>query len=300
MNDSGVKNYLNSLLFFAFLAALAGLEFYGHVLERSLGLYLKWNNHERAQLGRMWVRNQEQMAAQRKIQSLLSGRNLREASTESIRTLSELFQSLNPSFPLLISREKFLRLYFDFPGQWARRIISPYELIEIDSNKNWRRVLLTRFGRWITLSFIDTQNFPVREVFLSVDQLEQMQATRTVERGTLESLEFPAESIYPIREFLQVMRTLDPATQEALFPDPQWFLSKEFHVSRVGVKLEDPDFPDAVLFGFEYLSDFFSNVLLIPVPQEVANNMLSLIERSPQESLLQSPPPFDEGGEAFP
>ncbi len=154
---------------------------------------------------------------------------------------------------------------------------------------------MSRFGSWITVSFINAQNFPIREVFLSIDQIDEMESTRTVEEGTLESQEFLAESIYPIKEFLEVMRTLDPITQESLFPDPQWFLSKEFHITRVGVQNESPRFPGAVVFGIEYESEFFTQVLLIPVPQEVANNMLSLIERSPQE--MESLTSFsNEGG----
>ncbi len=283
MKEKSVKGYLNGLVFFSFLVFLGIAEFYGKAAEKAVGNFLKWNNHQRAQLGRMWERDQEQIAAQKKIQSLLSNQNLRKVSANSIKSFRELFQSLNPSFPLLVSREKFLQLYFDFPGQWARRMISPFELIEIDSNKSWHRVLLNRFGSWITVSFINAQNFPIREVFLSVDQIEDIESTRTVEEGTLEAQKFQAESIYPIQEFLQVMRTLDPITQETLFPDPQWFLSKEFHITRVGVQNESPQFPEAVVFGIEYESDFYTQVLLIPVPREVANNMLSLIERSPQE-----------------
>lgn len=283
MKEKAIKGYLNSLIFFSFIVILGIAEFYGKATERAIGNYLKWNNHERAQLGRMWERDQEQLAAKKKIQSILSNQNLRRISSESIKSFRELFQSLNPSFPLLVSRDKFLQLYFDFPGKWARRIISPFELIEIDSNKSWSRVLMSRFGSWITVSFINSQNFPIREVFLSVDQIEEMESTRTVEEGTLEVQNFLVESIFPIKEFLEVMRTLDPVTQETLFPDPQWFLSKEFHITRVGVKTDSPRFPDAVVFGIEYESEFFTQVLLIPVPQEVANNMLSLIERSPQD-----------------
>ncbi len=283
MKDKAVKGYLNGLVFFSFIACLGAIEFYGHVAEKAIGNYLKWDNHKRAQLGRMWERDKEQLAANKKIQSILSNQNLQRVTADSIKSFRGLFQSLNPSFPLLVSREKFLQLYFDFPGKWAQRIISPFELIEIDSNKSWQRVLLNRFGSWITVSFINSQNFPIREVFLSVDQVDEIESTRTVVEGNLEKLNFVAESIYPLQEFLQVMRTLDPVTQEILFPDPQWFLSKEFHITRVGVQMESPRFPGSVVFGIEYESDFFTHVLLIPVPQEIANNMLSLIERSPQD-----------------
>ena len=168
------------------------------------------------------------------------------------------------------------------PGQWARNIISPYDLIEIDSDESWDRVLLTRFGQWITISFIDRKNFPIREIFLSRDKLFEVQSSRTVKRSQLEEAGFEKDWIFPVHKFLQVLQTLDPAAQEALFPDPQWFLGKSYHIKRVGMMENPPGYenPQPVLFGIEYKTEFFTETLLIPVPREIANNMLSLIERT--------------------
>ena len=128
--------------------------------------------------------------SQRKIQSIRSVLDLQEESAESIETLKQLFEQVEPAFPLVVSRRKFLQLYHDFPGQWSERIISPYELIKIDATKNWDRVLLKSFGPWITLGFLDLQGVPIREIFLSVDVLVEVQSTRTVKRGTLEESNF--------------------------------------------------------------------------------------------------------------
>ena len=280
MNPTGIRENLNLSLFFLVLIALGVLEMTGQIVERSVGYYLKWENSHRPQLGRIWERDRESLAAQKKIESLLSSLNLQEQSADSIESFKELFERLSPSFPQLVSREKFLHLYYDFPGQWANKVISSFDLIEIDANKNWQRVLLTRFGPWITVSFIDTQNFPIREIFLFTDQLKEIQSTRTMRRGNLEEVGIRPGMIFPLSNFLKVFKTLDPGTQKALFPDPQWFLGKKYHITRVGVLPSGAEQGNAesTLFAIEYESDFFTNVLLIPVPQEVTNNLLSQIE----------------------
>jgi len=269
------------ILFFALLA-LISLEFYGKIFERGVGNYLKWQNATRPQLGRVWERDRQGVLAQSKIQTIRSILDSREESAEAIDSLKTLFEKIEPSFPLVLSREKFLELYYDFPGQWSAGIISPFELISIDSQNNWTRVLLKRSGRWITVGFIDSQNIPVHEIFMSTDALVEVQATRAVKRGRLEEAGFENDRVYPATVFLPVLQTLDPKTQQAVFPDPRWFLAKDYSITRLGIR--EPVVPlgsiPSLEFGIEYDTDYYTGVLLIPVPLEIANNMLSQIERT--------------------
>jgi hypothetical protein len=202
-----------------------------------------------------------------------------------------LFEGISPGFPLVVSREKFLELYYDFPGQWSEQIISSYDLIDLDSKKIWDRVFLKRFGPWITIHFIDRQNIPIHELFLSVDTLFEVQATRTVKRGTLEDSKFTVNQIFPISEFLPVLKSLDPITQKTVFPDPRWFLGKNYHVTRVGISdYFAGDLAQHLLFGVEYDTEYYTGVLLIPVPIELADNMMSQIEKADISDLVASPP----------
>ncbi|MGP0629446.1 hypothetical protein ACTRW9_07050 [Nitrospina sp. 32_T5] len=296
MKNTGIRENLNVGLFFSILVVLCFLEITTHLFEKAVGYYLKWENHTRPQLGRIWERDRENLAAQKKIESLLSSLNLQERSAESIQSLKELFEKLSPSSPQVVSRHKFVQLYYDFPGQWAKNLIPSYDLIEIDADKNWQRVLLTQFGPWITVSFIDNQNYPIREVFLSSDQLVEIQSTRTVQRGQLEDLGFRSETIFTLAEFLKIFKTLDPVTQKALFPDPQWFLRHNYHILRVGLQ-ENPDSmggSGSPMFGIEYETEFFTDVLLTPIPGEISNNLLSQFERPGAEGAVD-PETFMQG-----
>lgn len=212
------------------LLVIFPLEFMGKVIERGIGHYLKWENHNRPQLGRIWERDREKIVAQKKIESILSSLDTQEQSSESVRSFKELLDQLNPSVPQMVSRKKFLQLYFEFPEQLSHKILSPYELLEIDSNRDWQRVLLTQFGEWITISFINNQNFPIREVFLSSEGMGETPLTQDIFRGTLEEAGFGSTSILPFADFMRVLRTLDQVAQEKLFPNPQWFFSKNYHV----------------------------------------------------------------------
>ena len=131
------------------------------------------------------------------------------------------------------------------------------------------------------MQFIDRQNIPIHELFISVDTLFEVQATRTVKRGTLEDSSFTVNRIFSISEFLPILKSLDRATQKAVFPQPRWFLGKNYHVTRVGIS----DFPAGELvkhlfFGVEYDTDYYTGVLLVPVPTELANNIMSQIEKA--------------------
>jgi len=285
VKSAGVPRQWQGIVLLFLLIGGGALEFYGKVFERGVGYYLKWQNYKRPQLGRIWERDRESLVAQSKVQSLLSDLNLQENSAESLQTLSELFEKLEPGFPLLVTRKKFLDLYFDFPGPWSERIVSPYELLQIDSEKNWGRVFLKRFGPWITIGFLDIHGIPIREIFLSADTLFEVQSTRTIKRGRLEEMGFKKERIFSRDQVVSIIETLDPATQKAVFPEPRWFLEKEYHVTRIGVSDQISRSQNHTVFGIEYNTDYYTGVLLIPVPLEVAYNILSQIEKTEGDDL---------------
>jgi hypothetical protein len=276
------RDWWLGIILLLFLVVLFSLELYGKIFERGIGNYLKWQNSTRSQLGRVWDKDRQTVLAQTKVQSIRSLLDSRQESAQAIDSLKALFENTEPSFPLVLSREKFLDLYYDFPGQWSTRMISPFELISIDSKYNWTRVLLKRFGQWFTIGFLDSHNIPVHEVFVATDALQEVQATRTVKQGSLEEVGFEKDRIYSVAVFLPLLEALDPKTQHAVFPDPRWFLDKDYSITRIGVR-EFETFKKIVPrleFGIEYNTDYNSGVLLIPVSQEIANNLLSQIERT--------------------
>lgn len=290
MKKGWVRAHINGLVFSVLLLTLFLLEGFGQIIERGIGDYLKWQNHRRPQLGRIWEKDRQNIVAQRKIQSILNSLNSQEEAAESIDSFKLLFLDLGPVSSHLISREKFLDLYYNFPGQWPQRIISPYELLKIDSGKKWNRVILSRSGPWITLSFIGPDNLPITEKYFSIEILDELQSDRALQRGKLEEIGFKEDRIFSIENFIPILQTLDPSSQ-SLFPDPRWFLNKGYHVTRVGISeltsLGDPFHP--VRFGIECQTEYFYEVLLLPIPMEIAGNVLSQIERSDLGNLEEAP-----------
>ena len=282
MKFAGVRRPWHSVAGLVILSAFLFLEFYTNLFEKSVGYYLKWQNHKRPQLGRMWERDRQSLIAQAQIQSIRSSLDIQEESASGISSLKQLFENVAPGFPLVVTREKFLQLYFDFPGLGSEQIISPYDLISLDSAKNWNRVLLKRFGPWITLQFLDQKNIPAHEIFLSIDTILDIQATRSIKRGTLEDSNFKKNRIFRFDEVLPVLKSLDSVTQTAVFPEPRWFLEKNYYITRVGVSEVVPGEETAqhLVFGIEYETDYYTGVLFIPVAMELANNILSQIDRS--------------------
>ena len=155
-------------------------------------------------------------------------------------------------------------------------------MISLDSEKEWDRVFLKRFGPWVTLQFLDHKNIPVHEIFLSVDTILDVQATRSIKRGTLEDSNFKSNRIFNIGEVLPVLKSLDPVTQKAVFPEPRWFLEKNYFLTRIGVAddVTGNNPSKQLVFGIEYNTDYYTGVLLIPVALELANNIMSQIDKS--------------------
>ena len=295
MKFTGVRKSWHGVAGLIVLSAFLSLELYANLFEKSVGYYLKWENHKRPQLGRMWDLDRQSLVAQAKIKSIRSSLDLQEVTAIGISSFKHLFEGISPGFPLVVSREKFLQLYYDFPGQWSEQIISSYDLIDLDSKKIWDRVFLKRFGPWITIQFIDRQNIPIHELFLSIDTLFEVQATRTIKRGTLEDSKFTTNRIFQISEFLPVLKSLDAITQKAVFPEPRWFLGKNYHVTRVGISdFFAGELAQHLLLGVEYDTEYYTGVLLIPVPIELADNMMSQIEKADLSDLVNTPPSLGE------
>ncbi|NIQ01156.1 MAG: hypothetical protein GWM98_12710, partial [Nitrospinaceae bacterium] len=53
----------------------------------------------------------------------------------------------------------------------------------------------------------------------------------------------------------------------------------------ISEKLAEEASPQQMTFGIEYDTDYFTGVLLIPVPLDIAYNLLSQIERTENYSL---------------
>ena len=296
MKFAGVRRSWHSVVGLVVLSVFFFLEFYANLFEKSVGYYLKWQNHKRPQLGRMWERDRQSLIAQAQIQSIRTSLDIQEENASSISSLKQLIENVDPGFPLVVTREKFIYLYFDFPGQGSEKIISPYDLISLDFKNTWDRVMLKRFGPWVTFQFLDQKNIPVHEIFLSVDTILDVQSTRSIKRGTLEDSKFKPNRIFKIDEVLPVLKSLDPITQKAVFPDPRWFLEKNYFLTRVGISdTETGEEPSQQLvFGIEYDTDYYTGVLFIPVALELANNIMSQIDRTDifGESEVVSEPSF--------
>ena len=144
------------------------------------------------------------------------------------------------------------------------------------------------WGAQHCLGFIDKKNIPIQEIFLSVDTIMDIRTTRSIKRGTLEDSNFKPNRIFNIHEVLPILKSLDPVTQKAVFPEPRWFLEKNYYLTRVGlaeVKGGDEESED-LIFGIEYDTDYYTGVLFIPIPVGLANNIMSQIDRS--DNFLES------------
>ena len=96
---------------------------------------------------------------------------------------------------------------------------------------------------------------------------------------------------------MPLLKSLDPITQKAVFPDPRWFLEKNYFLTRIGVSdsVTGKEPSQQLVFGIEYDTDYYTGVLFIPVALELANNIMSQIDKADifVESEIGSEPSFE-------
>ena len=101
MKFAGVRKLWHGVAGLIVLSAFFPLEFYTNLFEKSVGYYLKWQNHKRPQLGRMWERDRQSLVAQAKIKSIRSSLDLQEETTLGISSFKHLFEGFPRGSPLL-------------------------------------------------------------------------------------------------------------------------------------------------------------------------------------------------------
>ena len=116
---------------------------------------------------------------------------------------------------------------------------------------------------------------------MSIRELDRLQTNRIVSKGTLAALNFEEGRLFSFDRFVLILKTLDPDSRKVLFPDPHWFLLRNYHITRVGFTEASvsADSTMQITIGIEYQTDFYPHVLSFKVPLEMANNILSQIEK---------------------
>ena len=89
MKFTGVRKLWHGVASLIVLSAFLSLEFYTNLFEKSVGYYLKWQNHKRPQLGRMWERDRQSLIAQAQIQSIRSSLDSQEENASVISSLKQ-------------------------------------------------------------------------------------------------------------------------------------------------------------------------------------------------------------------
>ena len=84
MKLAGVRRSWHSVVGIVILSAFFSVEFYTNIVEKSIGYYLKWQNHKRPQLGRIWERDRQSLVAQSQIQNIRSSLDTQAENTSNI------------------------------------------------------------------------------------------------------------------------------------------------------------------------------------------------------------------------
>ncbi|MBN1350078.1 hypothetical protein JXJ21_11755 [candidate division KSB1 bacterium] len=141
------------------------IEFLFDVAEIGLGEIIDWTNPLRPTSGAVWSLEQKDQQAAEKLITLVE--DIPEVTPEisSFSSFDNLLQALQPGKELIISKENFIELYTGLPYTFRQDIVSPFEMIRIARDSNWKTTKIARTGEQLSIYLLDGADQPMRDFY---------------------------------------------------------------------------------------------------------------------------------------
>jgi hypothetical protein len=258
--------------------------------ERLLGSYLVTTNSHRPESGAIWEVGHQTSAAREALEALVSERQAVQSQAEEAVSLADLFAQLAQRDSLMLSTERFLRLYNALPATLRQEVASPYRLLALVHRGRWERTFFQKQGDAVAVHLLDGHNNVLSTLTIGDTVREYIDRGEVAVAGRLASLSDFARQNYPAELFFQTLAALPEAVQQGVLPRPETLLASPDPIRRVGVSGEAYD--GTVTLGFEREGADGPRVILL---QGREWDVWQLVRRLEQDGAPPGPGPFLDG-----
>lgn len=260
------------------------VEFTFHVAERVIGLYLEYNNDNRAKLER-FVQQEIQVAqAREKVQQLVVTRTERPKPSSRKRLGALAADSgvirLENGHKLIMSRDRFLKILDRL--ETLRDALPEIEALKDSPEmETWSRTILTKTDthREVALYMVDDDNTIVKQYSIANSKFELIDAFGV--NNATNAFDEAVNRSYTPQRFFAMLRGLAPEIRDQIL-DPTQLSTLEGTATRVGIS--DPD--DGTV---QVLIEQMMNGRVTLVPVAVSAELLHEIDLALGEAV----PPVD-------
>lgn len=230
-------------------------------LEKAVGAYLVTTNAERPESGAIWELGHQNQSARKNLAEIVSGSQASKNEARSAESFSQVLSGLSEDNGVSISAVHFRKLYDKLPSLLSQELLSPYSLLQLETQGDWVRTYFTKGAREIRIYLLDRENQVLKEVAVAQDLVDYISTGEVAVPGTLKSFADFADYIYPPDLFFNVLESLPEEQRRGILPQPQMLLNTKGKLLNVGISSEEVG--GSIAIGFEYEQSGSHKVILI-------------------------------------
>jgi hypothetical protein len=230
-------------------------------VERALGSYLVTTNSGRPESGAIWEKGKQTLTARKTLEQIVTDRLASQREARGATSFQQIADNVLPGQGAMLSADHFRRLYLNLPPEVARKIISPFELLQLSSKGQWRRTYIEKSGDGLVVYLLDDNNRVLRQLNIYSRFLIAFERHDTVQVETLEDLPPFENRIYAAERFFNALSAFPEEVRRSMLPNPESLLEIPGRIMRVGIS--DEAVSGFIELGFEITNGSQRNVIIV-------------------------------------
>ena len=263
---------LNSIGIFFFLFAFSFFEIKLNLLEKMGGSFLKWHNHERQKLGRMWDLKEKTVVAMGQLNELLIEQEKKREKTNDIESFYELFDLLKTDRLISLTKNQFIRIYKRLPLIISSKIIAPDDLINYFHRSDWDKTFIFKKENNLEIIMVDGNYGVLNSILISGKNAKYLANFRKTLPTSLENIDELSSRIYDVSEFMEALYEMSQEDRKKIIYNASDFLGWENRLKRIGISEISEN--NQVQIGFEIHSFNKKKVVIIYVDDYLIYNLI--------------------------
>ncbi len=255
----GLSWRLGIMLITIFLLLITELQF--SWIEKVLGQYLITTNADRPESGAIWELGHQTQTARKNLAEIVRGSQSSQKDARDAESFAQVLSGLNQDNGITISAAHFRKLYDKLPVVLSQELLSPYSLLQLESQGQWVRTYFSKGEQEIHIFLLDRGNQVLKEVVVVQDLVDYIRKGEVAIKGSLHSFADFVDNIYSPDLFFKVLETLPEENRRGVLAQPEMLLNTKGRLLNVGISSEQV--AGSIAIGFEYEQADERKVILV-------------------------------------
>ena len=267
--------------------SLITVEFMTDFIETGLGEIVQWSNAIRPQKGPVWQRENHDKLATTTLATIIEEAPVVEIQATHANTLNEIVFALETQPKIKISKADFIRTYSQLHYSTAQKIMSPYDMLVLMENNEWRSCQISQTEDDLQIYFLDGENQLLTDAYLSLESSRSTREFETTSGTILNKIdEFHGRSVSR-EQFMAAFNNLKIRSKIYLMNDPMQLIRWGDSLQKVAVSKFVID--GAVTIAFQIETGVASTVTRYQASERAATRLLNEFNQILPDKYLAMP-----------